>query len=45
MPEPESDHLFDFDFEKSDTPLYTDLTKKDVRCVLDDVHGEPLLEK
>ena len=34
MPEPVSESLFDFDFERSDTPLYTDLTKAEVQSLM-----------
>ena len=34
MAEPECDKLFDFDFERSDTPLDTDLTKEEVQALM-----------
>eukprot|EP00607_Mallomonas_marina_P010950 CAMPEP_0182424188 /NCGR_PEP_ID=MMETSP1167-20130531/10299_1 /TAXON_ID=2988 /ORGANISM="Mallomonas Sp, Strain CCMP3275" /LENGTH=341 /DNA_ID=CAMNT_0024603793 /DNA_START=124 /DNA_END=1149 /DNA_ORIENTATION=+ len=34
MEEPECESLFDFDFERSDTPLYTDLTREEVQALM-----------
>jgi len=34
MPEPEMDALFDFDFERADTPLDTELSKADVQRLM-----------
>jgi len=34
MEEPECDTLFDFDFERCDSPLYTDLTRAEVQALM-----------
>lgn len=34
MEEPECESLFDFDFERSDSPLYTDLSREEVQALM-----------